>query len=93
MKFNMLIIASILMIPMHLEATRKNDKSNLSAFNSFGQLQSNKKSVSQTATAHEEAPAIHGIDHCIIAAGIFCCLPCIAIEQCYKKLFPRFKTS
>lgn len=45
---------------------------------------------------HQESPAVEpisGIDRCIIVTGLICCLPCAAIEQCCKKVFPNFKAS
>lgn len=101
MKLNIFILAGALIAAMSLEATRKNESSssnvpNHRASNLYMIEQSKKQNafkVTPLEAPHEESPVLCSIDRCIITTGLLCCLPCIAIEHCYKKLFPRFKAS
>lgn len=51
----------------------------------------------KTNQNHQTQKSMHDInsypclDQCIIATGLLCCLPCAAIEECYKKVFPAIK--
>jgi|GEM_PF-3033113 hypothetical protein len=92
MKLNTLILASTLMMIPNLYAT-PNVASTCRAHDA-GQKKATSKPYDVTLIHQQE---MHGtnpcLDQCIIVTGLLCCLPCIAFEQCYKRLFPRFKSS